>query len=294
MNSLKFRQLKETLFKGLFFLAALFFIFALGFICFYIFGEAVKFFRTHSFIDFIFGMKWAPEVKNPSFGIFPFIMGSVYMTLLAALIGVPLSLFTAAYLAFDAPPKWKEPIFSSLKIMASIPSVVYGLFALTFLVPIMRSIFPGNGMNIMTAGLLLSLMILPTITSVAYTSLEAVPKIYYEASQAMGAKHSRTVTRVMMPAAKSGIIAAVILGIGRAIGETMAVVLIAGNQPRLTFNPFEGTRSLTTNIVIGMAYASQEHTNALLASAAVLFFFILIINVTFFLLQRKAEKELEA
>ena len=225
----------------------------------------------------------------PSYGILPMIIGSVLITAMSCIAAVPVSIMVACYLAFDCPKNIYKILKPALNLMTGIPSIVYGFFALTVIVPINRSLFGGTGMNMLSAAILLLIMVLPTIISMAEASLRTVPQSFYQGSLSLGATHDETITRVMVPAAKSGIFAGIILGVGRAIGETMAVILVAGNQTRLTFNPLKGIRTMTTNIVLEMAYAAGEHRQALIATAAVLFIFILLINIGFFIVKSRSE-----
>ena len=217
-------------------------------------------------------------------------LGSIIITALSSIAAIPIAVMVSCYLAFDCPRGIYKILKPALNLMTGIPSIVYGFFALTIIVPINRSIFGGTGMNMLTASILLLIMILPTIISMAEASLRTVPKSYYQGSLSLGATHDETITRVMVPAAKSGIFAGIILGVGRAIGETMAVILVAGNQTRLTFNILKGMRTMTTNIVMEMAYAAGDHRQALIATAAVLFIFILLINLGFFAMKKRSDQ----
>ena len=209
------------------------------------------------------------------------------------MIGVPVGIFTAAFLARFCPARWYPLIKTGVELMAGIPSVVYGFFGLVVLVPFVRNTIGGKGYSILTASILLGIMILPTIVNVSESAIRAVPKSYYEGSLALGATHERSVYRMVLPAAKSGIFAGVILGIGRAIGETMAVIMVAGNQPvmRAPNELLKGVCTLTANIVIEMGYAQDLHRKALIATGVVLFVFILIINISFSLVKRKVVQE---
>lgn len=288
---MKGRDFKEDFMKIVFMAASALSVVAFLFICYFIFKNGLPFMAKVGFGNFLFGTKWSPSVNPPSYGILPMIFGSVYITALACLIGVPIALFSSIYLTWEASPKVHKVIKPMIDLMAGIPSIVYGFFALQTIVPIIREIFPSSkGTSILAAGILLAIMILPTIISIAEAALRAVPNKYYEASVALGASHSRTVTKVMFPAARSGVLAAVILGIGRAIGETMAVVLVAGNQPRITIDITKGIRTLTTNVVLEMGYSSGDHRLALIATATVLFVFILIINGAFQFVKTRGTK----
>ena len=217
------------------------------------------------------------------------IIGSLYVTAGALFIGVPIGILTAVFMAYFCPKFIYKPMKSAIHLMAGIPSVVYGFFGLVVLVPFVRETFGGRGMSVLTASVLLGLMILPTIISISETSIRAVPKSYYEGAIALGASHERSVFFTILPAAKSGIFSSVVLGIGRAIGETMAVMMVAGNQPAIPDSLTSGVRTLTTNIVLEMGYSTDLHREALIATAVVLFVFILMINLSLSLIKRKVK-----
>jgi phosphate transport system permease protein len=233
---------------------------------------------------FFAGTTWRPS--SEMFGILPMILGSLYVTAGAIVVGVPIGVLTAIYMARFCPHRLYRILRPAVSLLAGIPSVVYGFFGLMVLVPLTRNLLGGNGSSILTASLLLGIMILPTIISVSEASLRAVPQSYYEGSLAMGATHEESVFRAVVPAAKSGILSSVVLGIGRAVGETMAVVMVAGNQARLPAGLLRGVRSLTANIVLEMGYAADLHREALIATGVVLFVFILLTNLLFSLLKR--------
>ena len=258
-------------------------------IAYFIFAEGLPIIFEHGLGNFLLGEKWAPSASSPSYGILPMIIGSIYVTIGAIIIGVPIGILTAIYMAKFCSGKLYRFLKPCVNLMAGIPSIVYGFFALVVIVPIMRQVLGGTGMNIITASILLGVMILPTIIGVSESALRAVPNSYYEGSVALGASHERSVMSVILPAAGSGILSSVILGIGRAIGETMALVLVAGNQPRIPESITQGTRTMTTNIVLEMAYAAGDHRQALIATASVLFIFILIINGGFLILKRRGK-----
>lgn len=288
-NSMKTEKL-DGFMKGVFFVSALTSVLAIILICIFIFAGGVPFILEYGLTDFLFGQKWSPSNTPASFGILPMIMGSLAVTFGAIIVGVPIGILTSIFMA-EFCPAWLHKILKpAVNLMAAIPSIVYGFFALQAIVPIMRQFVGGTGMNMLTAIILLGIMILPTIIGLSESSIRAVPRSYYTGSMALGATHERSVMRVVVPAAKSGIVSSVILGIGRAIGETMAVVLIAGNQPIMPESLTLGVRTLTTNIVLEMAYASGEHREALIATAVVLFVFILIINGTFLVIKKKGAK----
>lgn len=279
---------KEKVFEILFLLTAGFSILAVLMICLFLFTNGIPAIHKIGVIDFLFGQKWKPG--NDLYGIFPMIVGSLYVTAGAIIFGVPVGLMTAVFLSRFCPKKLHGILKNGIDLLAGIPSVVYGFFGLMVIVPFVRNVFGGNGSSILTASLLLGMMILPTIISVSESSLNSVPSTYYEGARALGATHERAVFMVMLPAAKSGILAGVILGIGRAIGETMAVIMVAGNQARIPDSILKGVRTLTANIVIEMGYAADLHREALIATGVVLFVFILGINMTFNLVKNRSSK----
>ena len=275
---------KERLFKVIFATAALFSVVAVGVISIFLFASAIPTIAEIGPLEFLLGTTWKPG--SNLYGILPMILGSIVVTLISIIIGVPLGIATALYLTFFASNKVKKVMNPSVELLAGIPSVVYGFFGLMVLVPIMRYV-TGNGKSILTASILLSVMILPTIVTVSQSSLNALDPALLEGALALGDSKERAVLRVMMPAASCGIMSSVVLGIGRSIGETMAVVMVAGNQPRIPSSLLEGARTMTANIVLEMGYAADLHREALLATGAVLFVFILLINLSFSLIRRK-------
>lgn len=284
-------MVKEKIMKAVFFATACISILAVGLICIFLFANGMPGIREIGLFKFLFGTTWRPG--NGDYGILPMILGSLYVTAGAIIIGVPVGILTAAFLARFCPARWYPLIKTGVELMAGIPSVVYGFFGLVVLVPFVRNTIGGKGYSILTASILLGIMILPTIVNVSESAIRAVPKSYYEGSLALGATHERSVYRMVLPAAKSGIFAGVILGIGRAIGETMAVIMVAGNQPvmRAPNELLKGVCTLTANIVIEMGYAQDLHRKALIATGVVLFVFILIINISFSLVKRKVVQE---
>ena len=274
--------------KWLFTAAASASILCVFLICAFLFVNGFSTMGKIGFTEFIFGTVWKP--LNNIFGILPMILGSVEVTLLAFVFGVPIGLLCAIFLVYFCPKKIYSKMKSVIDLLAGIPSIVYGFFGLVCIVPIFRNLFGGSGKSIFTAGFLLGIMILPTIVSVSESSLKAVDKNYYEGALALGATHERSIFKTCIPAAKSGILAGVVLGIGRSIGETMAVMMVAGNQPVIPSSILGGVRTMTTNIVMEMSYATGLHREALIATAVVLFVFILIINVSLSLINRKGEK----
>lgn len=291
---------KETFMRGVFFIAACTSVLAVALICIFLFANGIPAMKEIGFLNFLRGTTWRPG--NDIYGIFPMIMGSIYVTAGAILIGVPIAILTAVFMAKYCPKRIYPPLKAATELLAGIPSVIYGFFGLVVMVPAIRSIGvalrragilekAGDGMSILTASLLLAMMILPTIIGVTESAIRAVPSHYYEGSLALGATHEQSIFKVVLPAARSGLVAGVVLGIGRAIGETMAVIMIAGNQPRMPESLFAGVRTMTANIVIEMGYATGLHREALIATAVVLFVFILIINLSVAMLSRRAEHE---
>ena len=281
------KDIKEIIMHIVFLIAACVSILAVALICIFLFANGLPAIAKIGPTAFLTGMKWKP--MNEIFGIFPMIVGSIYVTAGAILLGVPIALFTSVFMARYCPKKIYRPLKSGIELMAGVPSIVYGFFGLILIVPLIRQIFGGTGTSMLAACVLLGMMILPTIIGVTESAIRSVPESYYEGSLALGATKERSIFFVMLPAAKSGILAAVVLGIGRAIGETMAVVMVAGNQPRMPEGIFKGVRTMTANIVTEMGYATGLHREALIATAVVLFVFILIINLSLSLLNRRAE-----
>ena len=263
-------------------------VLAVALICVFLFASGVPAIGKIGVVEFLTGTVWRPA--SETFGILPMILGSIYATLGALVIGVPTGLFCAVYLSRFASPRVKRIVTPGVELLAGIPSVIYGFFGLVVLVPLIRQFFHVQGMSLLAASIILGVMILPTIITVARNALDAVPDSYYEGALALGADHERSVFRVLVPAAGSGIMAGVVLGIGRAIGETMAVVMIAGNQVQIPSSILEGVRTLTTNIVMEMGYAADLHREALIATAVVLFVFVLIINLAFAALNARSKK----
>ena len=279
------KQLKERGMKTVFLLAACTSILAVALICIFLFLNGFSAIGKIGVADFLLGRQWKP--LNDIYGIFPMIVGSIYVTAGAMLIGVPIGLLCAVFLAEFCPPAVYRIVKPAVDLLAGIPSVVDGFFALMVIVPIMQDLFGVSGKNMITASVLLGLMILPTIIGVSEAAIRAVPESYYEGALALGATRERSVFAAVLPAAKSGILAGVVLGIGRAIGETMAVIMVAGNQPVIPGSLLSGVRTMTANIVMEMGYATGLHREALIATAVVLFVFILIINLAFSLLKRR-------
>lgn len=279
----------ERLMQIVFFVAACTSVLAVALICIFLFANGIPAIAKIGIPDFLLGQKWKPS--NNLYGILPFILGSIYVTAGSIVIGVPLALLLSVFLAFYCPKRLYPVLKTMVNLMAGIPSVVYGFFGLVMIVPLMRQITGKDGSTMLTALILLGIMILPTVTGVTESALRSVPMSYYEGALALGATHERSVFCTIFPAAKSGIMAGVVLGIGRSIGETMAVIMVAGNQTWMPQGLLKGVRTMTTNIVMEMGYAADLHREALIATGVVLFVFILIINLCVSALKRKAESE---
>ena len=283
---------RERIGEIIFLLSAAMSVFLILLIIFFIFNEGIKFVNEYGLVPFITGKVWKPTAGNPHFGIYPMIVGSIIVTILSTIIALPFGLATSVFMAYYAKKSY-SPLKSLINLMAAIPSVVYGFFAMMVIVPLVKSIFDiRSGMTMLTASILLAIMILPTMVNISENSLRQVPMTFYQGSLALGATKEETIRKVMIPYAKSGIFSSIILAIGRAIGETMAVYLVVGNQPRLTTEILKGSRTLTTNIVLEMGYASGMHRQALIATGMVLFFFILLINIVFNIIRDRNEKKL--
>lgn len=282
------KRAQETVMKGIFFTTALFSLVAVIVISAFLFANGVPAIGEIGIKDFLFGLDWSPTNEVPSFGILPMAVGSLYITLGALLTGVPVGILTAVFVVYYCPDGLYKVIKPSVELLAGIPSVVYGFFGLVVLVPLVRDLCGGNGNSILTASMLLGLMILPTIIGVSEAALRAVPQAYFEGALALGASKERAILKTVLPSAGSGILAAIILGLGRAVGETMAVIMVAGNQARLPHDVLQGVRTMTANIILEMGYAAELHREALIATGVVLFSFIMLINLTFTVLKRRA------
>ena len=282
------KDMKEKIMQLIFLLAACASIFSVLLICFFLFANGIPTINEIGVFKFLLGRQWKPE--NNLYGILPMILGSIYVTAGALVIGVPTGILTAVYLSRFCSKRKYRLMKPAIDLLAGIPSVVYGFFGMVVLVPVLSQLFGGSGKSMATASLLLGIMILPTIIGVSESAMNAVPDSYYEGALALGASHERSVFFAVLPAARSGILAGVILGIGRVIGETMAVIMVAGNQARMPVGIFSGIRTMTANIVLEMGYATDLHRESLIATAVVLFVFILIINLSFSILTRKADQ----
>ncbi len=282
-------KFKETAARVLFAIAAAISILAVALICLFLFVNGLPAMDEIGLTAFLFGTTWKPV--SGMYGIFPMIMGSIYVTAGAIIVGVPAGILTAIFLSRFAGKKAASVLRPGVELLAGIPSVVYGFFGLMVIVPFIRTTMPGRGFSLLAAAVLLGIMILPTVITVAKNALDAVPKSYYEGAVALGATHERAVFNVLVPAAFSGIMAGVVLGVGRAIGETMAVVMVAGNQPVIPNSIFDGVRTMTANIVLEMGYAADLHRGALIATGVVLFVFVMLISLLFGAIKKRGEAQ---
>lgn len=277
----------ERFMKIVFLVCACISIAAVALICIFMFASGIPAMQEIGLIKFLFGTIWKPQQEI--FGIGPMIVGSIYVTAGAMIIGVPIGLLSAVFLSRYCPKKLYTIIKPIINLMAGIPSIIYGFFGLVFFVPWIQNTFNSAGKGILAASILLGMMILPTIINTSEAAINAVPQNYYEGALALGATKERSIFKTVVPAAKSGVMSGIILGMGRAIGETMAVVMVCGNQAMMPSGILSGARTLTSNVVLEMAYASGLHREALIATAVVLFVFILIINLCFSLLNRRSQ-----
>ncbi|MCL1902804.1 MAG: phosphate ABC transporter permease subunit PstC [Oscillospiraceae bacterium] len=288
VNRGKFR---EAAVKVMFLAAACISIIAVALICVFIFANGLPAIKEIGLKEFLLGQKWKPNADI--YGIFPMIIGSLYVTAGAIVIGVPVGILMAVFMARFCPQKLYKLLKPFVELLAGIPSVVYGFLGLQLLVPLIHGLFPEqpSGSGVLAASIMLGIMILPTIINVSESAIKAVPDNYYEGSLALGATHERSVFFAVLPAAKSGVLASVILGVGRAIGETMAVVWVAGNAPIVPDSILSSVRTLTSNVVMEMGYSTGLHREALIGTAVVLFVFILIINLSFSAIKRGGKKQ---
>lgn len=287
MESTRKNNANEKLMQAVFFMSASVSVVAVIAICLFLFLRGMQAVAEIGLLDFIFNEKWAPTNTPASYGILSMIVGSVYVTGGAIVLGVPIGLMCAIFLAEFCPPGIYKIVKPAVNLLAGIPSIIYGFFGMQIVVPFVREHFGGNGFSIMSASIILGIMILPTIISISESSLRAVPYSYKEASFGLGATKEETVFRVVVRAAKSGVLTSVILGIGRAVGETMAVVMVAGNavMPLDKIKLLKPIRTLTTNIVTEMSYASGIHELSLIATGTVLFVFIIMLNTALSLIK---------
>ena len=282
------KKFKESLSGRIFFALALSTISALVLITVFIFVEGMPLINEVGLFRFIFGMNWSPS--QGQFGIFPMIVGTVSVTLGAALIGIPVGICCSIFMAEFAPAKMRNIFRPAIQLLAGIPSVVYGFWGMIFIVPAISSNLGGLGMSILAGSIILGIMILPTIISISEVSILALPRTYKEGALALGMTHWQTICKVQLPAAKSGIVAGVILGIGRAVGETMVVIMVLGNAVAMPESILDSVRTLTTNIGLEMSYASGKHQQALFATGIVLFVIIMLLNITAQYITRKKVK----
>ena len=287
---LKRQKLMERGMSWLFALCACMSIVAVALICVFLFVNGIPAMKEIGLFQFLLGTDWAPKNQPASYGILPMIVGSLCVTAGAVIIGLPIGLLTAIYLSRFCPEKLHKVLEPLVQLMAGIPSIIYGFFGLVVMVPLARNLRGCTGVSMLTAAVLLGIMILPTIINLSESALNAVPNSYYEGALALGSTHEHATFFAVLPAAKSGILAAAVLGIGRAIGETMAVIMVAGNQARIPTSILRGVRTMTANIVLEMGYATGLHRQALIATGVVLFVFILIINITFAIIKKRGEK----
>lgn len=287
-KSINFKNIVEKIVEKLFLLSAFVAVVCVFAITLFIFVKGFPAILEIGFSDFIFGTQWLPSKKI--FGIFPMIIASVSVTFGAILIGVPIGIFTAIFISEYAPPKVVKFVNPAVELLAGIPSVVYGFFGVIIIVPFISSTLGGPGNSLLAAAIILGIMILPTIISITKTTLNSIPKEYKEGSIALGASKEQTILKVLLPAGKSGILSAIVLGIGRAIGETMAVILIAGNSAIIPKSVLDPVRTLTANISLEMGYAVGLHQQALFATGVILFVFIMMLNfILTFLSNRTGE-----
>lgn len=294
MNAIAYKKRLDSAFKVIVFIFTFLSVISLAAILFFTLLKAIPLFQEVDLVSFMFGDTWAPTAANPQFGILAFIIASIMTTILAVLIGIPIGLYTALFISEIAPKKLGSVVLFVIEILAAIPSVVYGFFGLTIIVPFVQDVFSLNsGSTLLSASIILTLMVLPTVVSLSTTSLQAVPNSVVEGSLALGATKMQTIFKTKIPYAKSGILTSFLLGLGRALGETMAVILVAGNSnlmPDLTnlFTSYlQGGRTLTGNIVMELAYASGTHEAALFATGVVLFLFVSIINIVIMFVKKR-------
>lgn len=261
-------------------------IISVVFMTVFILSQGLPFFENNGLLKFLGGRVWQP--LNGKFGILPFILGSVIVTFISVAISLPISIGTALTLAEYAPGRISALIRPGIELLAGIPSVIFGFFGMMVIVPYLRTALGGSGFSLLAAALILAVMIIPTLVNITEDSLRAVPREYREASLSLGATKWQTIKWVILPAAKNGVWTAVVLGIGRAVGETMAVIMVAGNATNIPASPLAPGRTLTGNIVLEMAYASGEHQQALFATGIVLFVFIMLINSLLVFKRRRA------
>ncbi len=282
----------EKLMQTVFYLSAIISVIAVIAICLFLLLRGIPAIAEIGFMDFIFNERWKPTDSPASYGILSMIVGSTYVTAVAILIGVPIGLMCAVFLAKFCPDSLYKIVKPAVNLLAGIPSIIYGFFGMEVVVPFVRENFGGNGFSVLSSSIILGIMILPTIISISESSIRAVPLSYEEGSLGIGATKEETVFKVVLPAAKSGIFTSIILGVGRAVGETMAVVMVAGNavMPLQKIKILKPIRTLTTNIVTEMSYASGLHEESLIATGVVLFVFIIMLNISLSLIKTRNAK----
>lgn len=293
MELTKKSKINDKLMQVVFFTSALVSVLAVIAICFFLLIKGIPAISEIGFSSFIFNEKWGPVNTPASYGIFSMIVGSIYVTAGAIVIGVPIGIFCAIFLAEFCPDKLYKIVKPAVNLLAGIPSIIYGFFGMQIVVPFVRENFGGNGYSILSASIVLGIMILPTIISISESSIKTVPYSYKEGSYGLGATKEETIFKVIVPAAKSGIFTSIILGIGRAVGETMAVVMVAGNSvmPVDKIKLLKPIRTLTTNIVTEMSYAAGLHESSLIGTGVVLFVFIIILNISLSLIKGKTNSK---
>lgn len=292
MENTKRSHMNEKLMHGVFFISAFFSVLAVIAICLFLLMRGVPAISKIGFVNFILSAKWGPTNTPATFGILSMIVGSAYVTGGAIIIGVPVGLMCAVFLAEFCPKNFYKIVKPAVNLLAGIPSIIFGFFGMEIIVPFVRENLGGNGYSILSASIILGIMIMPTIITISESSIRAVPASYREGSYGLGATKEETVFKVIVPAAKSGVLTSIILGIGRAVGETMAVVMVVGNSvmPLDRIKLLKPIRTLTTNIVTEMSYASGLHEEALIATGVVLFVFIILLNTALSLIKARAFK----
>lgn len=290
-----FINAREKVMRGVFLFSAVFSILALVTITVFLFVSGIPLMAKTGIKEFLFGSDWSPLSDSPSYGVFPMIVATFYVTALSVVIGIGIGLLTAIALYKFCPKRLVPPIRQMINLLSGIPSVIFGLFGMTVIVPFVRDYLSptGVGYGILSSSLVLGMMILPTIVSVSLDALNSVPGAYYEGALALGATKEQATFKVMLPAAKSGILAGVLLAIGRAIGETMAVIMVIGGSPEMPKSIFQSVRTLTANIAMGAMELSGDALSALIASGVVLFVFTLILNISFSFLKRDKNESRE-
>ncbi len=282
-------RMREFVIEKLLVIAALSAVGMLALIALFVFIEGLPIMLREGVAAFLLGQKWAPT--KGAFGILPMILGSIWATIGALLIGGPLGVACAIFLVEIAPRRLADFVRPAIQLLAGIPSVVYGFVGIIVLVPLIRQTLGGPGLSLLAAIIILGIMILPTVISISQDALEAVPRSYKEGALALGCTHWQTITKVIIPAARPGLTAALVLGMGRAIGETMAVIMVVGNAVKLPLSPLDPARTLTSNIALEMAYAAGEHQEALFATGVVLFVFIMLLNTIAYLAARQGGRD---